>query len=85
MGVVDGGRPRIGARVWVGADSILYGAILVGDGATVMPGSVVSRHVPPGAVVSGNPPRLLALDYDNSVWRAAHWNSGPVERFPGSA
>jgi serine acetyltransferase len=70
MGVVEGGRPRVGARVWIGSDSVVYGAIAIGDGATILPGTVVTRHVPPGAVVSGNPPRLIATRFDNTEMRA---------------
>ena len=71
MGVVEGGRPRIGARVWIGSDTVVYGAITIGDGATLLPGSVVTRHVPPWAVVSGNPPRLIAMGFDNTPLRAS--------------
>lgn len=71
MGVVHGGRPRIGANVWIGTDCVVYGDITVGDGATVLPGTVVTRHIPPGAVVSGNPPRLVAFRFGDSPWRAS--------------
>lgn len=84
MGVVDGGRPRIGERVWIGSDSIVYGAIVVGDGATVLPGSVVTKHIAPGAVVSGNPPRLIARGFDNSVLRASLTDQAATERMFGS-
>lgn len=70
MGLVDGGQPRIGARVWIGSDCVIFGAIAIGDGATVLPGSVVTKHIPPGAVVGGNPPRLIAAAFDNTVLRA---------------
>ncbi|HEY0779491.1 MAG TPA: hypothetical protein VGD56_16105 [Gemmatirosa sp.] len=57
-----GGRPEcapiyIGDRVSIGAHvTILRGAV-IGDGASVAPGSVVAGHVPAGARVSGNPAR----------------------------
>jgi serine acetyltransferase len=84
MGAVGGGRPRIGARVWIGPDCVLYGAIEVGDGATVLPGSVVTKHVPPGAVVSGNPPRLVACGVDNSVLRSSFAFEAPEEDVVGA-
>jgi serine acetyltransferase len=71
MGVVEGGRPRIGARVWIGSDSIIYGAIAIGDGATILPGTVVTRDVPPGAVISGNPMRLIGARFDNTILRGS--------------
>jgi serine acetyltransferase len=59
-------RPSIGERVWVGSDSVIYGDITIGDGATIIPGSVVSMNVPERAVAGGNPALLVARDFDNS-------------------
>lgn len=50
---------RIGKRVFVGAGSIILKGVTIGDGAVVGAGSVVSRDVPPGAVVAGNPARVV--------------------------
>jgi serine acetyltransferase len=69
MALLDGGRPRIGARVLIGSDCIIYGAVTIGDGATILPGSVVTRHVPASAVISGNPARVVATGVDNSRLR----------------
>lgn len=59
------GTPHIGDNVWIGPGVTLTGAITVGDGATLSAGSVVSRDVPAGALVAGNPGRVIARDYDN--------------------
>jgi serine acetyltransferase len=66
MGLLDGGRPRLGSRVLIGSDCVVYGAVTIGDGATLLPGSVVSRNVPAGAVVAGNPPRVVATGVNNA-------------------
>jgi len=42
-------------RVRIGANSVIYADVVLGSGAIVRPGSVVTRSVPPGAIVEGNP------------------------------
>lgn len=71
MDLTKSGRPSIGSNVWIGPDCVIYGDIQVGDGATILPGSVVTKNVPPRAVMSGNPARLLRLDYDNGPLRSS--------------
>lgn len=51
--------PVLGARVDVGANAVILGPIRVGDGATIGAGAVVVKDVPPGAVVVGNPARIV--------------------------
>lgn len=53
------GRPVvIGKQVWIGAGALLMPGITVGDGAIIGAGSVVTRDVPAGATVMGNPARI---------------------------
>jgi serine O-acetyltransferase len=59
------GIPVIGDEVWIGPGATLTGPITVGDGAAIAPGAIVSRDVPPGALVAGNPARVVQLGYDN--------------------
>ncbi|HRJ73637.1 MAG TPA: hypothetical protein PLS03_15550 [Terrimicrobiaceae bacterium] len=54
-----GGAPVIGHRVDIGCGAILLGAIHVGDGAVIGAGAVVLHDVPAGAVVAGNPARVI--------------------------
>ena len=51
--------PTIGNNVNIGSNSVLIGRITIGDGAVIGAGSVVVHDVPPGAVVAGNPARIL--------------------------
>lgn len=54
------GRPvRIGADVWIGGGAIVLPGVSIGDGAVIGAGSVVTRDVPAGATVAGNPARAL--------------------------
>lgn len=59
--------PRIGNNVWIGPGAIITGAITIGDGATISAGTVLSRDVPPGCLVAGNPGRVVAQNYDNTA------------------
>jgi acetyltransferase-like isoleucine patch superfamily enzyme len=59
-------RPPLEARsiiieddVWIGWNATILKGVRLGAGAIIEPGSVVTRDVPPGARVMGNPARLV--------------------------
>src|SRR5690606_28075898 len=49
------GAPTIGDRVYIGPNAIVVGKITVGEDAVICAGAVVTKSVPPRAVVLGNP------------------------------
>ena len=49
--------------VWVGAGSFLLSRCSIGRGAVVAAGSVVSKEVPPYAVVAGSPAKVIACRF----------------------
>lgn len=58
---LENGRPiRIGRNVWIGGGAILLPGVTVGDDAVIGAGSVVTRDVPAGTTVVGNPARVRA-------------------------
>ncbi|WP_312162634.1 sugar O-acetyltransferase [Phenylobacterium sp.] len=60
-GGLEFGRPiRIGANVWIGGGAIILPGVSVGDDALIGAGAVVTRDVPAGATVVGNPARVRA-------------------------
>lgn len=65
------GAPTIGDRVWVGAHAIVVGKITIGSDALIAPGAYVNFDVPSGAVVLGNPGKVISMSgsagYVNSV------------------
>jgi acetyltransferase-like isoleucine patch superfamily enzyme len=70
MSHVNNGRPEIGRNVWIGSDCVVCGAITIGDGATLLPGTVLTKSIPAGVVMRGNPARLVLRNFDNSELRA---------------
>src|SRR5713101_5211699 len=49
----------IGDRVWIGVRATILGGVIVGVGAVVMAGAVVTHDVPCYAVVGGVPARVI--------------------------
>ncbi len=60
------GTPTLGDRVWIGSGCVVFGRIVIGEGATIAPLTVVGRNVPPRALVVGNPMQVLKRDHDNT-------------------
>lgn len=55
----------IGDDVWIGSHVVVLDGVTVGDKAVLAAGAVVTKEVPSGAVVGGNPARVLK------------WRTGP--------
>jgi maltose O-acetyltransferase len=56
---VEFGRPiAIGSNVWIGGGAIILPGVTIADEAIIGAGSVVTRDVPRGATVLGNPARV---------------------------
>lgn len=62
-------RVVIGHDVWIGHSAILLPGVSVGDGAVVGAGSVVTKVVPPYAIVGGNPARHIRYRFSDEIIR----------------
>lgn len=51
----------IGDGAWIGDSCIILCGIKIGNGAIVGAGSVVTKDVPDGAIVAGNPAKLIKM------------------------
>ena len=49
----------IGARAWIGFNAIIMKGVTVGENSVIAAGSIVTRDVPPNAVVAGNPATIV--------------------------
>lgn len=58
---------EIGNDVWIGEGVFLVGGIKIGDGAVVLAHAVVSKDIPPYAIVGGVPAKILRYRYDENI------------------
>ena len=56
--------PTIGNRVLIATNAIVIGNVTIGDDAIIGAGAVITKDVPPGVVVVGNPQRIIKQSAD---------------------
>jgi len=56
----------IGDDVWIGHGAVVLHGVRIGNGAIVGAGSLVTRDVPPYAIVVGSPAKVLRLRFDTA-------------------
>lgn len=56
---IERAAPRVGRGARIGGGSLLLPGVVVGANALVLAGSVVATSVPEGAIVAGNPTRIV--------------------------
>jgi len=57
----------IGNDVWIGQNVYIKSGVRVADGAVIGAHAVVTKDVPPYAIVAGNPARLIRFRFSESV------------------
>ena len=60
------GDTVLGDACWLGMRSMLMPGITVGEGAIIAAGSVVTKDVPPYAIVGGNPAKLIRYRFSDA-------------------
>lgn len=55
--------PTLGNDVWIGQEVTINPGVTVGDGAVVASRSVVTKSVPPYAIVGGNPAAVIKMRF----------------------
>lgn len=77
----QGGGVTIGHDVWVGQGALFSGGVTIGDGAIIAARAVVTRDVPPYAVVAGVPAKVIRMRLPEALierlQRLAWWRYGP--------
>jgi len=67
---------QIGSDVWIGAKAIIMDGVSISHGAVIAAGSVVTKNVPPYAIVGGVPAKIIKYRFSeekinkliNSKW-----------------
>lgn len=59
--------PSVGNDVWIADDVIVHSGVTIGDGAVIAGQSVVTKDVPPYALVAGNPARIIKYRFEPDV------------------
>jgi acetyltransferase-like isoleucine patch superfamily enzyme len=58
---------KIGHDVWIGQRAMIADGVTIGTGAVIAAGSVVTKDVPPYAVVGGIPARIIRYRFDENT------------------
>jgi acetyltransferase-like isoleucine patch superfamily enzyme len=77
------GKVVIGNDVWIGSRAIILSNLQIGDGAVIGAGAIVTKDVPPYAIVAGNPARLIRYRFDPqtiAALSAIGWWEWPDEK-----
>jgi len=57
----------IGNDCWICQNVFVVGGVKISDGAVVLPGAVVTKDIPPYAVVGGVPAKVIRYRYDEET------------------
>jgi virginiamycin A acetyltransferase len=77
----------IGNDVWIGYEAVILSGVHVGDGAIIGTRAVVTKDVPPYAVVGGIPAKEIKKRYDDDTIRKLQqikwwdWPFDKIQRF----
>jgi len=77
------GHVTLERNVYVGAGALIRQRLRIGEGALIGMGAVVTKDVPPGVIVAGNPARFVRLrwpshpDRSRCRWDGSCWVAAP--------
>lgn len=80
----------IGNDVWIGDSALLMEGIHIGNGAVVAAGAIVTKDVPPYAVVAGVPAKVIKYRFEKEIYEQLEgtkwWDKGEewIEKHSGA-
>ena len=73
----------VGNDVWIGRSVIIISGVKIGDGSVIGAGSIVTKDIPPYAIVAGNPARVIRFRFDETIieelLKISWWNFNNIE------
>jgi acetyltransferase-like isoleucine patch superfamily enzyme len=72
-GALEDGMPYskgdivIGSDVWIGTDAVILSGVKIGHGAVIATRAVVTKDVPPYAIVAGIPAKVVDYRFDEAT------------------
>lgn len=79
----DNKRIHVGNDVWIGRHCMIMDGVTIGDGVTVAAGAVVTKDIPPFAIVGGVPAKVIKFKFPQEVidrLEEIQWWNLPDER-----
>lgn len=73
---------RLGHDIWIGTNVTIMEGVKIGTGAVVATNSLVTKDVPPYAIVGGNPAKIIKYRFPEEVIQgllASEWWDYPIE------
>lgn len=64
---ISKGPITIEDEVWIGTGALIFSGVTIGKGAIIGAGSIVTKHVPPYAIVGGNPAKLIRFRFQEEI------------------
>ncbi len=54
-------------EVWIGTGAMIFSGVRIGKGAIIASGAIVTKDVPPYAIVGGNPAKLIRYRFSEEI------------------
>lgn len=60
-------RVIVGNDVWIGDKAMIVSGVKIGDGAVIAAGAIVTKDVPPYAIVAGVPAKIIKMRFSDKL------------------
>ncbi|MBL0225450.1 MAG: CatB-related O-acetyltransferase [Geobacteraceae bacterium] len=61
------GDVTIGSDVWIGTEAMILSGVTIGHGVIIASRSLVTKNIPPYAIVAGSPAKIIKFRYNEEI------------------